>query len=218
MAEDTAAWYYDRVTEMEVAESYRYVMPFLEGGAKRVLDLGCGVGYYLKRFSQASVGVDASLPSVDICNERGLNARFGDLNKPLEFGPNEFDVVFCSHILEHVDSPLNLLRESHRVLKKDGLIIVAVPNEASLPNALALDKYWQSHPEHTYSFSVTNLKILLLKAHFEPLEIYVNPYLIGKILSLIRFKQNFIMSLIQRLPTRITLQISSAYMMLAQKT
>lgn len=113
MTEDTAEWYYDRVTEMRISDLYRFVKPLVEVESKKVLDLGCGVGNYLQRFSQTSVCVEASLPSVEICKKKGSNARSGNLNNPLEFGPNEFDVVYCSHILEHVDSPLNL---SARVL------------------------------------------------------------------------------------------------------
>jgi len=111
MTEDTVEWYKDKVTDKRISDLYSYIKPFVETESIRVLDLGCGVGNYLQRFSEASVGIDASLPGLEICKKKELHAQFGDLNKPLEFGC-EFDVAFCSHVLEHVDSPLSLLRRA----------------------------------------------------------------------------------------------------------
>jgi SAM-dependent methyltransferase len=117
-----------------------------------------------------------------------------------------------------VDSPLNLLRECNRVLKSDGLIIVAVPNEASFPNEVGLDKYWHGHPTHIYSFSVTNLETLLAKAHFKPSHFFFDPYLVGKTLSVTCLVDNFLVDLFQVLPKRLALAFSQSYLMFAQKT
>jgi SAM-dependent methyltransferase len=43
----------------------------------------------------------------------------------LDFGNATFDSVFCHALLQHVDSPLNVLRELRRVLKPGGVIGVA---------------------------------------------------------------------------------------------
>ena len=40
---------------------------------------------------------------------------------------NSFDIVICSHVLEHVDDDLRALGEIYRVLKKDGTAIIVVP-------------------------------------------------------------------------------------------
>lgn len=42
--------------------------------------------------------------------------------------PNEsFDVIYCSHVLEHVQDDLKAMREFHRVLKTDGFALLLVP-------------------------------------------------------------------------------------------
>ncbi|MEO1654525.1 MAG: class I SAM-dependent methyltransferase, partial [Bacteroidota bacterium] len=45
----------------------------------------------------------------------------------IPFEDNTFDVVFCNHVMEHVDSDLEAMREIHRVLKPGGWAIMQVP-------------------------------------------------------------------------------------------
>ncbi len=62
-----------------------------------------------------------------------------DLNSPLAdvkadlmdlpFGDNEFDVVFCNHVLEHVADDKKAMEELYRVLKKGGLGIFQIPQD-----------------------------------------------------------------------------------------
>jgi SAM-dependent methyltransferase len=50
-------------------------------------------------------------------------------NIPLE--DNRFDVVFCNHVMEHVDDPLQCMRELYRVMKPGGWAIMQVPQDMS---------------------------------------------------------------------------------------
>jgi SAM-dependent methyltransferase len=53
-----------------------------------------------------------------------------DLHKiPLE--DNQFDVVFCNHVMEHVDDPIQCMTELHRVMKIGGWAIMQVPQDFS---------------------------------------------------------------------------------------
>ncbi len=45
----------------------------------------------------------------------------------LQFGDNAFDVIFCAHVLEHVPSDLQAMRELRRVLRPGGFAILQVP-------------------------------------------------------------------------------------------
>jgi SAM-dependent methyltransferase len=214
MSQDTVEWYYERVTDMGLSSLLSYVKQYTSG--KRVLDLGCGVGRYLQYFSATSVGVDASSPSLESCRKQGVTAKFGDLNLPLDFDSEEFDVVFCSHTLEHIESPISFLRECNRVLKSDGSIIIIVPFEMSLTIGLGKERYW-GHPEHLYSFSIENLKVLLHKARFEPLTVLVGPYLIGRLLYISNSVGNVTLNIIQRLPLKLVRLIARDYMVVARK-
>ncbi len=48
---------------------------------------------------------------------------------PLE--DNQFDVVFCNHVMEHVDDPLQCMKELYRVMKPGGWAILQVPQDFS---------------------------------------------------------------------------------------
>lgn len=49
----------------------------------------------------------------------------------LPFKDDEFDIVFCNHVLEHVDSDIKAMNELFRVMKPGGMGIFQVPQEMS---------------------------------------------------------------------------------------
>ena len=104
----TGEWYYDVVTDMEISNLFKYVKDYVKN--KKVLDIGCGTGRYLENFSKDSVGIEVSHENIKIIKEKGLNVIFSDINNQINLKNNSFDIIFLSHVLEHVDSPINLLR------------------------------------------------------------------------------------------------------------
>lgn len=52
----------------------------------------------------------------------------------LPFEDNSFDVVFCNHVLEHIEDDAKAMRELYRVLKPEGMGIFQVPQDLSLDN------------------------------------------------------------------------------------
>lgn len=75
-----------------------------------------------------------------------------DLHKiPLE--DNKFDVVFCNHVMEHVDDPIQCMKELYRVMKPGGWAIMQVPQDMNRektfedPNITSPEEremyYWQ---------------------------------------------------------------------------
>lgn len=50
-----------------------------------------------------------------------------DLNQLIPVVDGTFDVILMSNLLEHIPEPLTLLRESHRILKQGGVLLVTVP-------------------------------------------------------------------------------------------
>ncbi len=85
--------------------------------ASKILDIGCG-----NHKIQGAIGLDsAKIKGVDIVH---------DLNKfPYPFRDNYFDVVYSSHVLEHLDAPLDkILLELCRICKPNGRIKIIVPH------------------------------------------------------------------------------------------
>jgi 2-polyprenyl-3-methyl-5-hydroxy-6-metoxy-1,4-benzoquinol methylase len=125
---------------------------------KKVLDIGCAVGEYLQHFSADSLGLDLSDNNINKARSLGLRVLKSDLNNPVSLG-EEFDVVFMSHILEHVENPINLLRFCNKSLRPGGVLILSLPNEQGLIHYK--HPYFTNDGNHLYAFTEDNTKELL---------------------------------------------------------
>lgn len=106
------------------------------GKGQTALDLGCNDGLITKelckRFSRV-VGVDASEEHLKTARKRVPEAVF-HVAWIEQFDPQGelFDSIYLVSVLEHVDSPVDVLRRVKEWLNEDGCIIIHVPNALSL--------------------------------------------------------------------------------------
>ena len=71
--------------------------------------------------------------------QKNLNYLTADIESPIAdlhfdlhkipFEDNRFDVVFCNHVMEHVENPLQCMKELYRVMKKGGWALMQVPQD-----------------------------------------------------------------------------------------
>ena len=186
--------------------SFRLLRPWF--GDVPVLDLGCAKGAYLRQFGPGSVGVDVSRPNLEHCRRLGLHVIAADLNGELPIPPASFPAILCSHVLEHVDAPINLLRQCCRILQPEGLLVLGLPIESSLVNRVRGHKYFYHHPGHLDSFSLENIDILLKKTGYRMLRTYFEP-------RIVRVQPWF--SLMQHLPSRAMYKLALAYWVVARR-
>lgn len=100
----------------------------------RVLDLGCGVGFWLPEFASRGytvTGADISTKSLEIAKRRcevyGIKADLAEQNaEATTFDDGAFDHVNCIGVVHHTTNPTQAVREIHRVLKPGGTAVVAV--------------------------------------------------------------------------------------------
>jgi len=99
------------------------------------LDLGCGEGYGTKILSfgvNKIIGVDVEGKVINKARRRYSSGtctfRKYD-GKKLPFPNNTFDVAVSFQVIEHVKDEINFIAEAYRVLKKNGLFILATPNK-----------------------------------------------------------------------------------------
>lgn len=96
---------------------------------ERVLDLGCGWGFYF-RINPKAFGIDLDGDSTAHLRDLGYKALHGDITEALPFEDESFDWVVCHDVLEHFELPDvgSILREVHRVLDVGGRFLIIVPN------------------------------------------------------------------------------------------
>lgn len=100
----------------------------LEGA--RILDVGCGVGMYVRHlgiYSDQVYGVDVDPEKVEEASKTLPNIEVAAAES-LPFDDGFFDVVLLHEVLEHVDDDLRSVAEAWRVLAPGGRIVVFVPN------------------------------------------------------------------------------------------
>lgn len=98
-------------------------------GSLRILDIGCGTGTmvtHLMRYGRA-YGVDMDHEAVVYCTERGLDVMVQASAGQLPFENETFDLVTMLDVLEHIVDDGAALTEARRILRKGGLLMVAVP-------------------------------------------------------------------------------------------
>ncbi len=126
------------VGDMALKRRARMVILQLElRNGDKVLDLGCGNGYYSYLLSKlpiklSIIGIDNHVNAIDDArNFVGVNnAEFIVNNaEKLPFPINCFDKIIMSEVIEHVKDDTKVLKEARRVLKENGILILTTPNK-----------------------------------------------------------------------------------------
>jgi 2-polyprenyl-3-methyl-5-hydroxy-6-metoxy-1,4-benzoquinol methylase len=139
-----------------VAEWTREGKGRADGAGRRVLDIGCGRGYFLR--SMADDGFEcygtelSTFPAGEIGGGgkiRFMQGTFEDLS----FEESFLDLISIWHVLEHVRDPATTLRKISRTLKPGGMLALAVPNYSSLQRMI-FGRHWfhLDLPRHLYHF------------------------------------------------------------------
>jgi SAM-dependent methyltransferase len=138
--------------------SWRLVYPYISN--KRVLDVGCSDGLYLKYMSKDSIGIEQVPALAETGKRKGLNIINGDVLESIrKIGDETFEGVLFSHVMEHINCPITMLREIHRVLEPWGTLALGLPIERNVFRDLLRMDYFNG--THIYSFSVRNAYKLL---------------------------------------------------------
>ncbi len=107
----------------------------------RVLDAGCGDGINMEVLERLLFvrGMSTEITGCDYNDLRLHRASQDNHHRVLEvdlratpFPDESFDVVLCSHVLEHIHDDARVMSELSRIVERKGLVIIAVPNEGCL--------------------------------------------------------------------------------------
>ena len=145
------------------------------GRTGHILEIGAADGEFLDHLRAVGdwkfSGVELDGEMVRRAREKGLDVRHCTLEQA-EFPEGAFDLVVMSHLIEHVQDPVETMRETARVLKPGGVVVGETPNLASWDRAI-FGRYWGGYhvPRHTYLFSDQTLEALLRKSGFEAIRL-----------------------------------------------
>lgn len=118
-------WRFGQERRLEMIRRY---LP-LEGA--RVLDVGCGLGAYVRRFSDftdRAYGIDIDAPRVQRGAAAGVHGLSVGVSESLPFGDGVFDGVLLNEVIEHVGDDRSTLREALRVTRHGGRVVIFAPN------------------------------------------------------------------------------------------
>ena len=122
------------VGDMALKRRARNIIMGLElKSGNKVLEVGCGNGYYLSLLNR--IGIKLSLTGIDIdelalkdakkfINDKKVKVMMASASK-IPFPNDTFDKIVMSEVIEHVtDDEVKVLKEVNRVLRKDGILVL----------------------------------------------------------------------------------------------
>ena len=150
----------------------------------RLLELGCGRGdtlRWLQQWGWVIEGVDFDQAAVANAKAKGLPVRQGDLFS-YEYPEGSFDVVFSSHVIEHVPDPISVVAECYRILAPGGCCIAVTPNAESFGHGW-FNSDWRGlePPRHLHIFTLQSLTKLAGSAGFSDFRLYTSTRLASSI-------------------------------------
>jgi SAM-dependent methyltransferase len=140
-----------------------------------VLDIGCAAGKTFEtlpdRFVPYGIEIDDGAAAIAraALERRGGKLVHADAVSGLQSLPATFfSGVSLWSYLEHEAQPLAVLRETRRVMRQDGIVLIKVPNFGCL-NRMVLGRHWSGfrHPDHVQYFTPQTLRGMAERADFK---------------------------------------------------
>jgi 2-polyprenyl-3-methyl-5-hydroxy-6-metoxy-1,4-benzoquinol methylase len=159
----------------------------------KILDIGCGFGYFLKlceQYGYETYGVDISKYAIE---QAKLNTKSKlsvcDIEKHTFSSKDFFDVITMFDVIEHFKSPYRVLKEIFELLTPKGLGFITTPNINSLQRLVRREKFTGfTDKTHLYLFTPSSLKYLIEQCGFKVIRIETlsthQPPLIAKFLRI----------------------------------
>lgn len=140
----------------------------------RLLDIGCGQGDFLieaKHDGWQVFGSEYSDAALSLCARRGLEV----IKEPIStssFGNDKFDVITSFEVIEHIQTPNQLLEVANSLLRPGGLFYLTTPNFNAILRFLEGSSFAMfCYPEHLCFYSKRSISHLARRQGFMPLKI-----------------------------------------------
>lgn len=135
----------------------------------KILDIGSGTGHFAGKMKNCGwqvkgVEINEKARSFSV-SQFGIDVFSPDKITSLE--AESFDCITLWHVLEHFHDPVKYASEIHRMLKHDGVCIIALPNSSSY-DAKHYGKFWAAYdmPRHLWHFNPKTFSLFAEKNGF----------------------------------------------------
>lgn len=144
--------------------------------SKILCDIGCAYGTNLIYCAQGSYGIEIDKRKVEFAKSIGLMVYERDFLKDDISELPKADIVWCSAVLEHVESPYIFLKKICHILRPNGLIVIYVPTIPLFPKFSSIPwikKYISgfNNQDHINAFVPSTLKFICERAGFYTIEV-----------------------------------------------
>lgn len=126
----------------------------------KVLDVGCGNGNNSRQIASLGfevMGIDISKATIDEANRLNTyqNLSFKSIAAEELAITNKFDAIICSEVVEHLHQPTPVIKTLAKLLDKDGVLIVTVPNGYG-PREVVMTKPMQAAMNNKIAWSLVS--------------------------------------------------------------
>jgi len=143
---------------------------------KKILDIGCGGGFFLHRAKKRKfnvLGIEPSSTAAAYARSNDIPIVESTFESFVKTNKEKFDVIHAKFFLEHIRDPIQTCKDCYRLLNSNGIICFTVPNDFNvlqkiITKELNKKPYWVVPSQHINYFSRVSLESLLKKTKFKP--------------------------------------------------
>lgn len=147
---------------------------YLRRKKRRILDIGCSSGHFLKYFKEKgweTLGIEPSRDAARYTRAQGVDV----IERPFQAIPvaemGKFDAVNMAFVLEHTLDPARICKKCFTLLRKGGIAAVETPNDfnpfqRAVKRRFRKESYWIAYPDHVNYFNPDSLERLMKRAGF----------------------------------------------------
>lgn len=153
----------------DISEKINFISSYASEG--HVLDFGCSWGYSVWQFNNAgykATGFEISKPRAKFGIDK-LNVNIIDEFYRLESIPSEsYEIIFSSHVLEHLTDISNTFQELYRLIKKNGILALFLPDcdDCDITDVFLQKRSFAFGEKHTIAFTSDFLREALKNVGF----------------------------------------------------
>lgn len=140
----------------------------------RILDIGCGSGEFLdsmKWLGFKKYGLEINEEGQKLCESKGIKVFAKEITE-IDFRDTRFDAVTMWHVLEHLEKPDEMFSSIHKILSKDGKLIIQTPNTDSIGfRHGGRELYHLDSPRHLFLYNQKAISTIAEKHGFRLIKV-----------------------------------------------